>query len=499
MSNQLQENLNLILEEKNTKLLPENLKAGITCLGVTGSLESNTGGGVKLFKTIDELYLDSSAKEGDLAIIYDRKMMPFVEGSDATVFTLPRVVTLDDTPDYNGMTFTCGLGSGNMHLSYNSCNLIVYEESYDVDTGESTHISKISVTWESTDRVVYTMTNFVDESKTLSGDEIVDNQIIDLVSPMTNLNFGNIYGTLKSKDLFLLVDDGMHFEGLYQYDGDTGYVVADNQFTAIDASVAIGESFFGKNGVQNGTLGTHSVSLLLDDAAANAYIKLQQQYDEIDIVGTDSDPVAGLSSTLEIIPNKSDGTSVLNTSNVTKFDGAFEDWKLLKKGPAIDTSKATSMKNMFDSTFELTEVPLYDTSEVTNMYSMFAHSGITTVPLFNTSKVTNMSYMFSGSSLTTAPAFDMSKATNISRMFSSCYSLQNVPQYNWTSVTNVSYVFQFATNLSDESLNNIMGSLLTSSVVSTFKSMGITETLATRCQSLSNYQALVDKGWTTGY
>lgn len=39
MSNQLQENLNLILEEKNTKLLPENLKAGITCLGVTGSYE----------------------------------------------------------------------------------------------------------------------------------------------------------------------------------------------------------------------------------------------------------------------------------------------------------------------------------------------------------------------------------------------------------------------------------------------------------------------------
>ena len=39
MSNQLQENLNSILEEKNTKLLPENLKAGVTCLGVTGELE----------------------------------------------------------------------------------------------------------------------------------------------------------------------------------------------------------------------------------------------------------------------------------------------------------------------------------------------------------------------------------------------------------------------------------------------------------------------------
>lgn len=38
MSNQLQENLNAILEDKNSNLLPENLKAGITCLGVTGNL-----------------------------------------------------------------------------------------------------------------------------------------------------------------------------------------------------------------------------------------------------------------------------------------------------------------------------------------------------------------------------------------------------------------------------------------------------------------------------
>ena len=40
MNDQLTENLNKILEEKETKLLPENLKAGVTCLGVTGELEA---------------------------------------------------------------------------------------------------------------------------------------------------------------------------------------------------------------------------------------------------------------------------------------------------------------------------------------------------------------------------------------------------------------------------------------------------------------------------
>lgn len=42
MSNQLQENLDAILLDKNTNLLPENLKAGVTCLGVDGTLEGKT-------------------------------------------------------------------------------------------------------------------------------------------------------------------------------------------------------------------------------------------------------------------------------------------------------------------------------------------------------------------------------------------------------------------------------------------------------------------------
>lgn len=40
MSTQLQTNLENILNDKNTNLLPENLKAGITCLGVVGELQA---------------------------------------------------------------------------------------------------------------------------------------------------------------------------------------------------------------------------------------------------------------------------------------------------------------------------------------------------------------------------------------------------------------------------------------------------------------------------
>lgn len=40
MSNELQQTLNNILNDKNTNLLPENLRTGITCLGVEGAMDS---------------------------------------------------------------------------------------------------------------------------------------------------------------------------------------------------------------------------------------------------------------------------------------------------------------------------------------------------------------------------------------------------------------------------------------------------------------------------
>lgn len=40
MSNLLQDKLNAILADKNANLLPENLKVGVTCLGVEGTMNS---------------------------------------------------------------------------------------------------------------------------------------------------------------------------------------------------------------------------------------------------------------------------------------------------------------------------------------------------------------------------------------------------------------------------------------------------------------------------
>ena len=60
MSNQLQENLDAILLDKNTNLKPENLKQGITCLGVNGELEVPE----PIYATTDYRVLDVPKPDG---------------------------------------------------------------------------------------------------------------------------------------------------------------------------------------------------------------------------------------------------------------------------------------------------------------------------------------------------------------------------------------------------------------------------------------------------
>lgn len=154
----------------------------------------------------------------------------------------------------------------------------------------------------------------------------------------------------------------------------------------------------------------------------------------------------------------------------------------------------------------------YFSGNTTTCEYMFQYAGsdIANVDLnFDTSNCQLFTYMFQSCSfLETAPNYDLSKARYCSYMFYACYGLKNVPVYN-LSASNFNNsghnnMFQYCTALTDESLNNIMATLLTirttlGTVSKTLKYAGLSSDQATRCQSLSNYQAFIDAGWTTGY
>ena len=115
----------------------------------------------------------------------------------------------------------------------------------------------------------------------------------------------------------------------------------------------------------------------------------------------------------------------------------------------------TSMLEMFRGRKDIFIFPMIDTSNVTNMNSTFYSSSINIVPVLETKNVTGL--------------------------------------YN---------TFGYCSQLEPNSLNNIMQMCINATSYTrtkTLKEIGLSSTQATTCQSLSNYQAFLEAGWTTGY
>ena len=261
-----------------------------------------------------------------------------------------------------------------------------------------------------------------------------------------NSSTGNVEG-----DLALVYRNQHTFDGIYIYKNNN-WELAPTQLTATSDYV-YKQSFYGKNGVESGTLGTPDNSFA--DVNAKVYNEIQTQYDNMTPrILTDNNKF--INQSIYCIPVKRDGTPLLNTSKVTNMYGMFDDYK------------------------NLTTIPLLDTSNVTNMYRMFANcKNLVTIPQLNTSKVTNMRFIFSGcTNLTTIPELDTSSATDMAWMFGGC------------------------TNLSDDSLNNIMQMCINATSYTgpkTLNYIDLTSKQADKCKTLSNYSAFTSAGWTTGY
>lgn len=105
-------------------------------------------------------------------------------------------------------------------------------------------------------------------------------------------------------------------------------------------------------------------------------------------------------------------------------------------------------------------------------------------------------------SLTKVSSLDTSNTTDMTNMFYQCSELVEISKMDTSKVADMTGAFQSCTKLSDESLNNILEMCINATSYTGTKQLaylGIIETVATRCTTLSNYQAFLDAGWTTGY
>ena len=478
--------------------------SGYTGLGtVTVNVPSGSGD-VKLFETEQAMQADPNPSEGDLAVVYREELTAVTEESEFDSCTFPNTVVLDSA------------FSGNIYGLFRAVDQSVRFDG-GVEMSSSRFIfggyggsGDINVQYTSSDGITYTRTD--------GGDELQEfGTIIKWQSGYREFN--DVIGN------FMKIG-GMVFEGLYEYKTNQ-YVIADSQLTLSSSNQLLpGITGYGKNGVEVGTL-TTSVSNSFTDVNAEVYAKIQAQYNNMQpriLTNQDKD----IDSDIRIIPSKTDGTplldtsnvtnmysmfahcksltsiSLLDTSNVTDMVDMFYDCSNLTSIPLLDTSNVTRMEEMFRDCSNLTSIPLLDTSNVTNMDNMFDDcSNLTTIPLLDTSNVTNMNNMFYGcSNLTSIPLLDTSNVTDMRSMFYGCSNLTSIPLLDTSNVTDMRSMFSRCSSLNNESLNNILAMCKNAAKITsnkTLKYIGLTKEQANICKTLSNYSAFIAAGWTTGY
>lgn len=194
----------------------------------------------------------------------------------------------------------------------------------------------------------------------------------------------------------------------------------------------------------------------------------------------------------------------LDTSNVTSMEEMFYDCNSLVNVSLLNSNKVTTTENMFKGCTALKSVAMTNTNTLITTSYMFGNcKQLESVPLLDMSNVKDMDYMFQYcTSLTEIPNINTTNVKNMCGAFSYCSNLTTIPQLNMNKVTNLSITFDNCTNLSDDSLNNILASLLTATSyksTKTLKYIGLSEEQATTCTTLSNYTAFIEAGWTTGY
>ena len=334
---ELQEKLLEIKRQKDTYIIPENLKKNITVLGVTGTLEPGSGGGdVKLFETIAGMQADENPQEGDLAIVYREGIQSVTEESEFDSCIFPNEVVLDEAI------------SGNIYGDFRSAGSSDFDGMVSISSSGFIFASVGDVS--SNIRVEYTSSDGITYIRTDGGEELHEFGITikwNAYEEPWNDVIGN----------FIKIG-GMVFEGLYEYKTNQ-YVIADSQLTLSSSNQLLpGITGYGKNGITVGNFGTN-VSTAFNDNVAKMYAKAQIVYNDMTpLAASNNNKRAGLSSDIVLVPCKSDGTPLLDTSNVTNMNQMFFECTSLKSIPLLDTSNVTAMNYMFRSCTSLSNESL---------------------------------------------------------------------------------------------------------------------------------------------
>ena len=619
---ELETKLSQILEEKQNKIIPENIKKGIQIFNIEGTYEGNSGG-VKLFETEEQMQQDPNAKEGDLAVVYREEIKNMTADSQTQFLTFPETVTL---PQALTESYSCRLRATDLSKMFEG-NIMLDQNSFQFDGFTDTGMIRVSYT--SSDGITYTREEFMGDNGELTNPVDLGTSIHCEMVEEWNDNFGyfmqiggNVfeglfeYKSYTDSDIYLLdystltysdkinINVGKNIISLEKikaiinslnkkdykyydiaYDGtyyyilpyiqnasytDTYYDITNNKmYFTISANAQSDSSYLESPAKIYVVTNTFELDREIEVATLNEPIfkvssssKTDYKITEINLnnntmflridnssesikfrnesfrygrgigndvialntyISTDTHPVKykyftaqnQLTATVDKVYNSiyygkdgvNEGTLTSAPAHTLDDTNAEVYYKLMQfydNMEPIKVQNGQTFKNAYFITNSYGDV-LLDLSEVTNASNMFnGNKYIVECPELNTSNVTNTTFMFNDcTNLISAPEMDTSKVTAMNFMFAYDTNLGVVPVYDTSNVTTMNDMFYMCPNLSDEALNNIMQMCINTTDKytknKTLKALAISSALATRCLTLSNYEAFTAAGWTTGY
>ena len=190
-----------VLGDENLK--SENIKKDVSIFGVTGSLESSSGG-VKLFETEEEMQADSTAKEGDLAVVYREEIQNMTADTQTQFITFPETVILPEA--FTGDVY-CMLRAVDETVMFDG-QVMLNQSMFDFNG--YTDAGMIRVRYISSNGITYNRDEFMADSGNLTNPVDFGTTIQVYMSEEWNDSMG-----------YFMQIGGSTFDGLYEYTSKT--------------------------------------------------------------------------------------------------------------------------------------------------------------------------------------------------------------------------------------------------------------------------------------
>ena len=330
-------------------------------------------------------------------------------------------------------------------------------------------------------------------------------------SSNNSISWGSIYALSNSGQTELI---GLDERFVFTVKTDNAGTSATNQFTIPTNTAGITEPFLydietsdgqiitgvtGNHTITFPTVGTYDVKI----SGSFPYMYFSNGGDKLKLLDIKNFGIYALGSTSQFIAFYGCSNLVINANdighfeNVTNFQSAWYNCSSLTSFPSLDTSNGANFTNTWRNCISLTSFPLLDTSSGTSFTgTWYLCSSLTSFPLIDTSSGINFQAAWLNcSSLTSFPLLDTSSGANFIVTWQSCASLTTFPSNAFDTNIASNYTNAFSsTNLTTQSIDNILVSLDTSGVLNgTFAQSGGQAPSATGQTAITN---LVGKGWT---